>query len=95
MNKRVGFLGLIAMAADALFAPATASAQERVEYRHAYGPVYRGPVYREPVYRAPVWHREGYRDYDFRIAREREIERQREWRDRRCERPYAPYYGYR
>jgi hypothetical protein len=76
-TKRVGLFGLMAVAMAGFFTPTVASAQERCVRRY-YAPA---PVF----YRDRYWH-----EREWRAAREREIIRQREWRE-----THEGYRGYR
>ena len=88
MNKRVGILGLLVAVAVGLFHPATASAQDRNDYRRGYAQSYVQRDYRDHD-------REWRRDDRFRRNEWREARERQEWREReRCERGYGPgYYG--
>ncbi len=100
MTKKVGILGVMAMAMAALLHPTVASAQDRDDYRRGYAPY---------GYQAREWRgddrgrdRDFRRDHEWREERERENFRAREWREHeRFEHQrfdhgyYAPYYGWR
>ena len=91
MNKKVGILGLLAVAAVGFFHPAIASAQDRDDYRRDG---YAQRDYRQDSFRV-AREREGWRQ-----TGDRDDWRRHEWReDQRYDRRYVPYatygYGYR
>jgi hypothetical protein len=82
MTKRVGILGLMAMAAMAIFQPTVASAQDRDGWRRGY--------YAERDHRYDNW-----REREWREEHAREEWREHHWRDRYAPVYVAPYrYGY-
>ena len=90
MTKRVGILGLLVAAAVAMFHPATASAQDRYDYRQGYAQRdYRDHDRGDRDRRD--WDRRDYRDDGWRAREWREARERHEWREHR-DRRYD--YGY-